>query len=74
MKIRITVVTDGKRWIAHGESGRNDSTSLQHMEVECDPQWETKLDRDMICVVEADIPYKPNRVQSTKGRVRGIDR
>jgi hypothetical protein len=68
MRIRVTVITDGKRWIAHGESGHNDSSSLQHMEVECDPQWVTRLDRDMICVVEADIAHRPNRLQSVKGR------
>lgn len=67
MKIRIVVLTDGKRWIAHGESGEDDSSSLQHMEVECDPQWSTNLKRDMICVVEAEIPYTPNRVQSFNG-------
>lgn len=70
MKIRITVITDGKRWIAHGESGESDSNNLQHMEVECDPQWATNLDKDMICTVVADIPYAPNRVQSFKGKVR----
>jgi hypothetical protein len=69
IKIRVVVVTDGKRWIAHGESGETDSCSLQFMEIECDPQWRTQLDRDMICIVEADIPYKPNRVQIIEGHI-----
>jgi hypothetical protein len=68
--IRAVVITDGKRWIAHGESGQSESSSLQHIEVECDPQWETRLDRDMVCVVEATITYKPNRVQRVRGRAR----
>ena len=70
MKIRVIVVSDGKRWVAHGESDCSDSTSLQHMEVECDPQWQTRLDRDMICAVEAEIPYKPNRLQTIKGKAK----
>lgn len=72
MKIRIVIVTDGKRWIAHGERDKTDSNSLQHIEVECDPQWVTRLDRDMICVVEADLDYQPNRLQSVKGRVKVV--
>lgn len=69
MKIRVVVITDGRRWIAHGESGESDNRSLQHMEVECEPQWSTDLRRDMICTVEAEIPYAPNRLRSFKGSV-----
>ena len=72
LKIRIVLLTDGKRWIAHGQSGNSDSDCLQHIEVECDPQWQTRLDRDMICIVEAAVPYKPNRIQSIRGRAKKV--
>jgi hypothetical protein len=67
VKIKILVVTDGNRWIAHGESASSESESLCHIEVECNPQWQTDLSKDMICVVEAEIPYTPNRLQTIAG-------
>jgi hypothetical protein len=73
LKVRIVIVTNGKRWLAHGESDNNDSENLCFIEVECDPQWQTNLDRDMICVVEAEIPYSPNRVQAFNGTVTAVD-
>lgn len=73
MRIRLIVVTNGDRWIAHGESAASDSESLCHMEVECSPQWQTDLDKDMICVVEADIQYQPNRLQVARGSIIPFD-
>ena len=71
IKVRILVISDGNDYVAYG-GGRNkkhDSIDSCHSELMCANRWEESVENDMVSIIEAEIPYEPNRLQSFKGIV-----